>query len=74
MRIRDDDYDVEPLQESDFEEEPIQSDRHPDIYGRTSKIHALYAISMSKLSTIGNQLLSHLFLLWLRTEQWVTSA
>ncbi|OQV05522.1 Fungal specific transcription factor domain-containing protein [Cladophialophora immunda] len=52
MRIRDDDYDVEPLEESDFEDDSAQSAFVSTIYGQTSRIHALYAIAMSKLSMI----------------------
>ncbi|KIX10170.1 uncharacterized protein Z518_01251 [Rhinocladiella mackenziei CBS 650.93] len=52
MRIRDDDYDVEPLEELDFEDDFSQSASVSTIYGRTRRIHALYVIYMSKLSMI----------------------
>ncbi|KEF56410.1 uncharacterized protein A1O9_07991 [Exophiala aquamarina CBS 119918] len=52
LRIRDDDYDVEPLEESDFEEEFTQNVSTLGIYGKQSRMHVLYVIAMSKLSEI----------------------
>ncbi|KAH8810646.1 fungal-specific transcription factor domain-containing protein [Xylogone sp. PMI_703] len=56
MRIRDDDCDVEELEESDFEDE-LENGSH--IYGERRITHTTYAISMAKLSTIfGNIILT----------------
>jgi hypothetical protein len=52
MRIRDDDNDVEPLDESDFEDDVLQNAKLPTLYGKTSRIHILYTIAMSKLSVV----------------------
>ncbi|RVX71875.1 hypothetical protein B0A52_04274 [Exophiala mesophila] len=52
MRIRDDDNDVEPLDESDFEDDISQNEILSTVYGRTTRIHVLYTIAMSKLSVI----------------------
>lgn len=52
MRIRDDEYDVEPLEESDFEDDLSGNASVSSIYGKSTRIHILYAIAMSKLSVI----------------------
>ncbi|OAL32861.1 hypothetical protein AYO20_07652 [Fonsecaea nubica] len=52
MRIRDDDNDVEPLDESDFEDDIAQNPTLSTLYGRSSRVHILFAIAMSKLSVI----------------------
>ena len=58
MRIRDDDCDVEPLDETDFidADDGEAGDRDPDILtsvcSRTSSAHIQYVISMSKLAVI----------------------
>ncbi|KAK5052670.1 hypothetical protein LTR84_002535 [Exophiala bonariae] len=52
MRIRDDDNDVEPLDESDFEDDIVQCRSITSIYGNSNKVHVLYTIAMSRLSVI----------------------
>lgn len=52
MRIRDDDNDVEPLEESDFEDDVSPRANLSTIYGQSSRVHMLFAIAMSKLSVI----------------------
>lgn len=49
MRIRDEDCDVEMLQESDFQETETLD---PTIFGRQTKVHVLYAIQLAKISVV----------------------
>ena len=49
VRIRDEDCDVEPLEESDFEGD---GDADPTIFGTSTRYHVLYAIHMAQLAVI----------------------
>jgi hypothetical protein len=49
VRIRDEDCDVEPLEESDFEE---NGSAEPSLFGTSTRHHVLYAIHMAKLAVI----------------------
>jgi len=71
MRIRDDDNDVEPLDESDFEDDLSQNATVSTIYGQKSRIHILFAIAMSKLSVICmcHRISTHASLIEMKADQ-----
>jgi hypothetical protein len=49
IRIRDEDCDVEPLEESDFEED---GDVDKTVFGTYTRFNVLYVITMTKLAVI----------------------